>query len=538
MHLGYIALTTMVVIYIFVALALFMYGVNCYVMIFFFRRGRRREEKKNQDFLAAFWRTHSDADLPVVTTQLPVYNEKFVVERLVDCVVAFDWPKEKHEIQLLDDSTDDSADVGAAVVEKYRKLGYDIKHIRRSNREGFKAGALAEGLRLARGQFIPIFDADFMPEPDFLRMTVPYFLADGKLGLVQTRWGHVNRKDSLLTRAQSIGIDGHFIIEQSARAWNRLYMNFNGTGGVWRKEAIYSAGGWEADTLTEDMDLSYRAQLAGWQMKYTFDVICPAEIPPDINAFKSQQHRWAKGSIQTAIKILPRVFRRKDSLIRKLEAFLHLTHYSIHPLMVLAATLAVPMLLFASYRNMPVWVFGGIIAAILLSMCAPTTLYVFSQKQAHRDWWKRILCIPGLMIIGVGIAINNSKAVLEALLGIKSGFVRTPKLGSHKNRAAAATAKTKYFIKLKLFFLIEIVLGLYCAWGFAMFLNRGKYIIGPFLLLYAAGFLFVGLSSLVMEIQRQVANVRTVRAARLSDDVVVKPRPRHEDRDSRVLITH
>ncbi|TET35195.1 MAG: glycosyltransferase [Planctomycetota bacterium] len=502
----------MVVIYVFVAVGLFMYGVNCYVMIFFFRRGRKREEKKNAEYLDAYYRTHTNADLPVVTTQLPVFNEKFCVERLIDCVTKFDWPMEKHEIQVLDDSTDDSVEVAARVVKKYRALGYDIHHICRDNREGYKAGALREGMDRCRGDYIAIFDADFMPEPDFLRQTVPYFTGDKKLALVQTRWGHANRTESLLTRAQSIGIDGHFIVEQSARAWNHLYLNFNGTGGIWRKEAIYDAGGWEDDTLTEDMDLSYRAQLAGWHMKYTFDVICPAEIPSDINGFKTQQHRWAKGSIQTAIKILPRVFRSRDPFIRKLEAFLHLTHYMIHPLMVIAATLAVPMLIFASYPGMPLWIFVGIIAAIMISMCAPTTLYVFSQKQAHRDWWKRVLCIPGLMIIGVGVAINNSKAVLEALLGIKSGFVRTPKKGDVKTKEQASTARTKYFIKLKLFFLLEIALGLYCAWGFAVFLVREKYIIGPFLLLYSAGFLFVGLSSLVMEVQRQIANIRAARA--------------------------
>ncbi len=279
------------------ALWLFFYGINNYYMVYLFLRKGKKELFQNVEFLKLFWLTHTKDDLPKVTTQLPVYNERYVIKRLIDAVASIDYPKELHEIQVLDDSGDETRGIVSELVDGYRAMGFNIKHITRENRDGFKAGALKEGLQKAEGEFIAIFDADFVPDKDFLYKTIPFFYEKEKVAFVQTRWGYINRNYSLLTIAQSIGTDGHFIIEQGARAWNGLYMNFNGTAGIWRKEAIVDAGNWQSDTLTEDLDLSYRAQLKGWNTKYLSHVVTPSELPMDANAYKSQQHRWAKGSI-------------------------------------------------------------------------------------------------------------------------------------------------------------------------------------------------------------------------------------------------
>ena len=301
-----ILLYAMFVVYVIAGVGLVIYGFSCYYSIYLFLKNSRKTRLSDRKAILKYYREHSLADLPQVTTQLPVFNEANCVERLLEAVCAIDYPKDKHEIQVLDDSTDECYEVTKKKVAELAARGYDIKLIHRTNRKDFKAGALKEGMAVAKGEFLAIFDADFVPEKDFLLKTVPYLVMDPQVGLVQGRWGHLNRTESGLTLAQSIGIDGHFVVEQSARSWGKLFMNFNGTAGVWRKDAIYGGGGWEGDTLTEDMDLSYRSQLAGWKMKFVFDVIVPAELPNDINAFKAQQFRWAKGSIQTAIKILPK----------------------------------------------------------------------------------------------------------------------------------------------------------------------------------------------------------------------------------------
>ena len=280
-------------LYFLTACGLVTYALNCYVMLFLFERGRKRAEDHRREVLDRF-KDLSDQDrIPAVTTQIPVYNEFNVIERVMRAVCQMRYPEGRHEIQVLDDSTDETRGLIDNLAGELRAEGYDVRVIRRENREGFKAGALAEGLRNAKGELIAIFDADFVPPADYLLRAIPFFMADDNLGLVQARWGHLNRRRSLLTRAQSIGIDGHFMIEQSARNWGGLYMNFNGTAGVWRKQAILDGGGWKWDTLTEDMDLSYRAQFAGWNTVYLPDLVVPAEVPEDVNAFKSQQVRWA-----------------------------------------------------------------------------------------------------------------------------------------------------------------------------------------------------------------------------------------------------
>ncbi|MFC1586432.1 glycosyltransferase [Fibrobacterota bacterium] len=474
-------------LYVLAAMGLFMYGINCYWLLGIFLRNKRREVVYDRKIIRNFYRHTTKDQLPVVTTQLPIYNEANVVERLLIAVSQMDYPIDKHEIQVLDDSTDGSHLIAGELVDKLKKQGYDIHHIRREHRKDFKAGALNHGMKTCRGEFIAIFDADFVPPRDYLLRTIPFFKRNKKTGLVQARWGHLNPNESPLTLSQSIGIDGHFIIEQSARSWGHLFMNFNGTAGVWRKEAISSAGGWQGDTLTEDMDLSYRAQINGWQMKFLYDLVVPAELPANINAFKSQQYRWAKGSIQTAIKLLPKVFLSKVSFAVKLQSFLHTTHYLIHPLMLLTALLACPLLVFYPLK-LGTLSFGLVCLLILISSLAPSTLYVVAQRVSNTDWKARIPILPVLMAVGVGIAFNNTRAVFSALTGNKGSFIRTPKAGDKiiKN----------YKTKLPIGSMVEIFLGLYCFASLIIYFGSRKYIVGPFLGLYSVGFTIVGIISI------------------------------------------
>ncbi len=409
---------------------LFLYGINAYVMIGLHLSGRHRRLGEEQAISRRFAARPAGAELPLVTTQLPIYNERFVIERLLRAVCAFDYPQALHEIQVLDDSDDETVAIIAALVTELRAAGHDVHHIRRADRRGYKAGALADGLRSARGEYVAVFDADFVPPPDFLLRTVPFLLEDPACGFVQTRWGHRNAQYSLLTELQSIGIDGHFVVEQTGRAWNGLFCNFNGTAGLWRVAAIEAAGGWKADTLTEDLDLSYRSILAGWQPRYLLDTVTPAEIPTDINALKSQQHRWAKGSIQTAVKLLPQVLRNPDlSWFQKLQAAVHLTHYMIHPLILVMTFLILPLLHFLELR-FPNLYSGPLVVLMLLALLGPSTLYCAAQLLKGGDWRRTVLLLPALIALGIGLAVNNSRAVWEALRSQQGGeFIRTPKLG-------------------------------------------------------------------------------------------------------------
>ncbi len=485
--------SVVILFYFITAFILMIYGLNCYVMLFLFRKGWKRAELFRQKVEADFYDIAGRGDLPSVTTQIPVYNEFNVIERIVRSACLMEYPPEKHEIQILDDSTDKTSEFIDRMAAEFSGEGVNIKVIRRKTREGFKAGALARGLDVAQGELIAIFDADFVPPKEYLLKTVRYFMADENLGLVQARWGHLNRRKSLLTRLQSIGIDGHFMIEQSARNWGNLFMNFNGTAGVWRKQAIADGGGWEWDTLTEDMDLSYRVQAAGWGAVYLPDLIVPAEVPEDINAFKSQQFRWAKGSIQTALKLLPGLLRSPIPLFKKIEAFFHLTHYLVHPMMLTLALLALPVLVQMRFYPGP-FVFSVFLVMIVVTMFAPSALYLASQKSAYKDWKRRIVFLPFLVLVGVGIAASNSKAVLEALIGHKSGFIRTPKKGDREI--------INYRRRLPWGGTIEILLGLYCAWSFGFYLVAGKYMAGPFLAMYSFGFLFTGLLTVVHSLGR------------------------------------
>jgi cellulose synthase/poly-beta-1,6-N-acetylglucosamine synthase-like glycosyltransferase len=496
----------MFAVYGMAVLMLFIYGVNSYYLMYQFIRNRKKGEAADpavsREARAGSFSDERPEDLPVVTIQLPIYNEQYVIERLIRCACAIDYPREKLEIQVLDDSTDETRDLVAILVARQRELGHDIQHIRRPTREGFKAGALKHGMEVCRGEFIAIFDADFMPEKDFLQKTLPHF-ADPGIALVQTRWGHVNADYSFLTMAQSIGIDGHFVVEQAGRTWGGLFMNFNGTAGIWRKRAIETAGGWQADTLTEDMDLSYRAQLVGWRMQFLPLVETPAEIPVDINAFKSQQHRWAKGSIQTARKILPMLFASDESLRRKVQATIHVTHYLVHPLMVTVALLSVPMLQQFELNVGPT-AFALLVLGLLISTSGPSSLYVFSQRYLNgASWYKRAVYIPALMFVGTGIAVSNTKAVLEALFGFDSGFVRTPKLNVTKK--GESVADRKYRMPLRAIFLLELLMGAYCFAGFLLYIQSGKYLIGPFLLIYMIGFTYTAIMSILHSLEGEAS---------------------------------
>jgi glycosyltransferase involved in cell wall biosynthesis len=388
----------------------------------------------------------------------------------------------------LDDSTDETRDVIDQIVQCLKNRGYNISVIRRPDRVGYKAGALQNGLLLSDAEYIAIFDADFIPPPDFLLKSLAFFVRRPKLGFVQGRWSHLNQDASLLTKVQSIGIDGHFMIEQAARSWNGLFMNFNGTAGIFRRAAIESAGGWEHDTLTEDMDLSYRIQLNGWETEYVPDIAVLSEIPEDINAFKNQQFRWAKGSIQTAIKIIPMLIQKKIPLFRFTQAVLHLTHYVVHPVMIALALLTMPVLYFVNAQIPLIW-YACMAFFMLFASSGPSVMYIVAQHFLGNKGLKTLGMIPAMMIVGTGLAVNNARAVIEAVFKKESPFHRTPKKGD--------SLKTEYRPIRDWAFLFEIFLGVYCAISFMIFLSYANFIIGPFLLIYSAGFLFVGLLSII-----------------------------------------
>lgn len=477
----------LIVVYLFSLASLFTYGVNCYVLMLLHRFRRSKAKQKEDRRRALFLEKIAEKGLPRITIQLPLFNERYVVDRLLKGVTGISYPKELLEIQVLDDSTDDTVEIVQNAIRKYREQGFEIAHLHRTDREGYKAGALEAGLAQAKGEFVAIFDADFIPPSDFLQVTLPYF-ADSRVGMVQARWGHINRDYSLLTRVQSIGIDGHFGVEQPARSWSGLFMNFNGTAGVWRKQAIEDAGGWEHDTLTEDMDLSYRAQLKGWKLEFSPSIVCPAELPVQIHAFKAQQHRWAKGSIQTARKLLGRILRAKIPWFIKLEAVLHLTHYMVHPLMLVVVLTSLPMLFtqwFYASLSFPIVFF----TLITLATCGPSSLYFYSQHLLYRDWLKNIKYLPLLVCLGTGIAVSNTKAILEAFGRRTGSFIRTPKYDIWSR--TDNWRKKIYRSPESLLSIVEFLMGCYALAGLILFVALRKYFISPFLMIYTVGFFSV-----------------------------------------------
>lgn len=475
--------TVLFLLYVLAVGILTLYGLNSHVMVHLFKRQVRRCTVEDQTLIEKFYAHHTLHDFPKVTSQIPIYNEMNVAERVIDAVSAFDYPSEKHEIQVLDDSTDETSHVIARKIASLQASGITITHIRRTSREGFKAGALKYGIEQAQGEFLAIFDADFIPPRDFLRKTIPFFVLDPQLGFIQSRWGHLNRNENLLTRLQSFVLDGLFVIEQSARDWNNLFMGFNGTAGIMRKQAILDAGNWKDDTLTEDLDLSFRMQLAGWKTHYLLDVVSPSEIPRDIHAFKNQQFRWAKGTTQTAMKLLPSIWRSDFPFFKKFQATLQLTHHLAHPLMVFLI-LITPVLLLTDRMYFSHGILAGVGGILLLSFMGPSRLYWTAQRYLNTRWTKQMLSLPLLVCLGGGLAINNSKAVLEALLGKRSEFVRTPKQGN--------LPKTQYKPTTNLLFILEIIFGLWNLLGISLYITHHNYFVGYIFFLYALGSLYIG----------------------------------------------
>ena len=489
-----ILMKILILLYFLCAVLLTLYGINSHVMIHLFKRRHARRRREDRIVVSNFYGGAVPLNdpqpfaqsLPTVTTQLPIFNELNVAERLIDAAATMVYPRGRHEIQVIDDSTDETRQIVAAKVVELRQQGVDIKHITRKDRKGFKAGALRFGLDRASGEYLAIFDADFVPPPDFLLKSIPFFIADSRLGFVQGRWGHLNGEESFVTRLQSIGINGHFMVEQSARNFNGLFMNFNGTAGIFRKTAVLEAGNWQDDTLTEDMDLSYRIQLAGWRCRYLVDLVAPAEIPSNVNAFKGQQFRWAKGSIQTAKKLLPRILQADISGFAKFQAFMHLTHYLIHPLMLFLAVMALPVLLSGQPR-LPAVLFFAFGSLLVLSCSGPSCLYVVAEHALDKSRLKTLLLMPLMICFGCGLAVNNSRAVLEALIGRKSAFIRTPKKGFSRTK--------RYLPARSSLYLTEIGVGLWCLAGMAVYFAADLYLVGHFLFLYAAGYLSIGILS-------------------------------------------
>jgi cellulose synthase/poly-beta-1,6-N-acetylglucosamine synthase-like glycosyltransferase len=459
---------------------LFTYGVNCYVLLLYHRRGVRRYTPPPP--------LGPEGPHPYVTVQVPLYNELYVARRVIAAAGRLRYPKDRLQIQVLDDSTDETVNIAARAVAELRARGIDAEHIRRAQRTGYKAGALSAGLRRAKGEYIAMFDADFVPPEDFLERTIPGF-KDPRVAVVQTRWGHLNRDYSPLTGAQAIGIDGHFAVEQGARCWGGLFLNFNGTAGVWRAKAIADAGGWTYDTLTEDLDLSYRAQLRGWKVLFLPDVVCPAELPVQIAAFKSQQRRWATGTIQTTLKLAPEILRAPVSPWVKLQAFLHTTHYLVHPLMLVVVLLSIP-LLFLGQTFSSAGKFLLLATLFAVSTSGPTNLYVYGARQLGPGWARRLRYLPFMMLLGIGIAFSNSRAVWKALTDRSLEFVRTPKFGI--GTGGGAWRGKAYRLRGAWEGLAEFCLGLYALCGLWLYLHTTRYLIVPFLVIYTLGFIWVG----------------------------------------------
>ena len=403
--------------YFIVLIILAFYGMHRYQLVYLYYKYKKN---KTTDPPSRF------SELPKVTIQLPIFNEQFVIDRLVDCVCKMDYPPEKLEIQVLDDSTDETVEVARAVVERYAAQGHNISYHHRTNREGYKAGALDAGLKVSSGEFVAIFDADFTPLPDWVMKVIHHF-ADPQVGMVQTRWTHLNRNYSFLTEVEAILLDGHFVLEHGGRSRAGVFFNFNGTAGMWRRQAIDDAGGWEHDTLTEDTDLSYRSQLKGWRFKYLQDVECPAELPIEMTAFKTQQARWAKGLIQCAKKDLPKVLGAEVSRREKMEAWYHLTANLSYPLMIVLSTLLMPAMMIRSTR-------AGSRCSISICRCSwlrrfrsPAFTWCPKKSSSPKRGLRTFLYLPPLMALGIGLTITNTKAVLEAIVGKQTAFARTPK---------------------------------------------------------------------------------------------------------------
>jgi cellulose synthase/poly-beta-1,6-N-acetylglucosamine synthase-like glycosyltransferase len=476
--------------YIGVLLMVCFYGLHRYQLVHLYYKHRRNVPK-----ISACFRTP-----PRVTIQLPMYNEQAVARRIIDATCRIVYRRDRLQIQVLDDSTDETVEIGREAVRRWQREGFDIEYIHRGDRVGYKAGALAHGLKSATGDFVLIFDADFLPPADILTKTIDYF-TDPRVGMVQARWEHINRDQSLLTRTQAILLDGHFVIEHAARNRSGRFMSFNGTAGLWRRSCIEDAGGWQHDTLTEDLDLSYRAQMRGWKFVFLPDIVSPAELPPDMESFKQQQYRWAKGGAQTCRKLLPTILRSNLPRSIKLEAFFHLTSCTVYLYVVLLTLMLFPVVYLKVHVFPEGWMRYLFDASILLvATCSASTFYVASQRALFKTWSDSLKYLPFLMSLGIGIALNNARAVIDGFFGASGEFVRTPKFGltsqgggdwkrhlsvmhGHRKRGRWQPC-------------LELAIGLYLMACLIMCLGDTRVTIGvPFLCLFMVGYLYVALTT-------------------------------------------
>ncbi len=479
----------LLVIYGLLMLVLTIYAAHAYLMLYLYRKNRDQRVKP----------LFTSDDWPHVTVQLPVYNERYVVQRLIEAACALDYPKDRLEIQVLDDSNDETQLLVRNLVADQKARGINISHLHRLNRTGFKAGALRAGLETAQGEYLVIFDADFIPPVNFLKAMIPYFSC-AEVGLVQSRWGHLNGNYSMLTRGQTIGLDAHFVLEHGARNASGIFINFNGTAGIWRKAAILGAGNWQDDTLTEDIDISYRAQLAGWKFVYVNDVVCPAEVPAEVYGLKTQQYRWAKGAIQTAKKLLPIIWRNRSlPLLVKFEATVHLTNHLVFPVLLCMALLYLP-LLSIWIKHHEAWLVCLVFTLCILNAFSYPLFYIFAQREIYPDWKRRVLFLPILLAGAMGLSVINSRAVLSALIGRKSAFNRTPKFDLGATKTSSWKGK-QYRSRFNGTVLVEFLLIVYLTLTLVFAVYNLQYMAIPFILIYWFGFLFIGTLSLVHAIQ-------------------------------------
>ncbi len=469
----------------FVSLAiLFIFGSHGYVMVYLYNKFRvpaRKNPPSLQDF-------------PEVTIQLPVFNEMYVVERLIRAVCEIDYPRERLEIQVLDDSTDETTAIAQRWVAHYQQQGFAIQLLHRDNRQGYKAGALREGLAGAAGEFIAIFDADFVPPADFLRRSLPHF-QDAKIGVVQTRWGHLNFDYSMLTRGQAIGLDGHFVVEQTARNRAGYFINFNGTAGVWRRACILDAGNWTDDTLTEDLDLSYRAQLRGWKFVFLLDTVCQSELPAEIGGVKSQQFRWTKGAIQTAKKNLPRVWKSSLPLRVKLQCTVHLTNNLVFPFILIVGLLNLPLVIIKNESANDHTLFFAVISIFVLAFFGSFLMYLTALRESYPDWRRRLLYFPLFMAGSMGLSINNTRAILQGLFKYRGEFLRTPK---YRLESLSDGFHDKKYFTTREFWqrgmrngIPEMLVALYCLAGIGVAIYYREIAAIPFQSLYFLGYSFI-----------------------------------------------
>ena len=484
-------------------LGLSAYGIHRYSIIYLYFKNRHCKPAAPSQF----------AELPVVTVQLPIYNEIHVVERLLKATSEIDYPRDKLEIQVLDDSTDETRSMTETTVAKLRARGYDAIVLRREDRVGFKAGALDYGFQKAKGEFFFILDADFVPPPNILRESIQHF-ADPRVGMIQTRWGHINRSYSWLTRAEAILLDGHLVLEQTARSRTGRFFNFNGTAGLWRKNCIRESGGWQHDTLTEDLDLSYRAQLLGWKFVFLVDIVTPAELPVDLDGFKSQQHRWTKGSIQTCKKMLPRIWRSKLPLFIKIEATAHLTANFAYLLLAFLCVLLHPSSSGASSGAA-----GGVVRMLLIDLpifvattVSAAVFYLCAQKELYpKDWKREIWFFPFVLALGIGLSINNARAVLEAVFNRRSDFCRTPKYGIERTKQRWQSSR--YAAVRTVIPLVEFIFAVYFTYFVFHAFQNHEFLSVPFLMLFQIGFAYVACGSIWQRIMRPQWSSRDISVA-------------------------